>query len=105
MDLLFDSFAAARLKSEIPNEKMIVEMMKFKKFLIIWGGPQIIDAWNKYELMAQRGPKPEEMIKETEKLLREIRKDLGHNDNSLKFGNLFGLILVAKDKEMALGGE
>ncbi len=36
-----------------------------------------------------------------ESVLRTIRKDLGHDDSALKFGSLWGLVLVAEDKNAA----
>ena len=56
-------------------------------------------------MKSDNGLSPKEMIQEMEKILRAIRKDLVHDDSMLKFGSLWGLMLVAKDKKMALGEE
>jgi len=39
------------------------------------------------------------MLEEMEKILRTIRKDLGHDDSQLEFGSIFKLLIVAEDKE------
>ena len=105
IDLLFDLIMSVKKGEELSEEVMLKKIMPFKKALIVWGGPQIIEAWNQFEMKSDNGLSPKEMIQEMEKILRAIRKDLGHDDSMLKFGSLWGLMLVAKDKKMALGEE
>ena len=69
----------------------------------MWGGPEFIEAWNHYELKVDENLSSEGHILEMEKVLRAVRKDLGHNDSTLEFGNLSALLLVAKDKKKYIG--
>ncbi len=105
IDLLFELLLSTKKNEKLPEEKMIEKMTQFKKALIVWGGPQIIEAWNRFEIESNDGPSSEKMIHDMEKILRAIRKDLGHDDGMLKFGSLWGLLLVAKDKKLLLGEE
>jgi hypothetical protein len=105
IDLLFDIIMATKTGRELSEEELIKEMMSFKKALIIWGSPDIIQTWNEYEISASDQIEPKEMIRHMERVLREIRKDLGHDDKSLKFGSLWGLMLIAEDKKIALGDD
>jgi hypothetical protein len=105
IDLLFDLILSVKKGEEMAKKEMVSKMMSFKKALIVWGSAEIIDIWNQYEIKSDENLKPEQMIVEMEKILRAIRKDLGHDDSRLKFGNLWGLMLVAKDKKILLDGQ
>ncbi len=98
-ELLFSIKAGRRLSEKTMQEKII----KFKKSLLVWGGPEIIEAWNHYELKADENLSSEGHILELENVLRAVRKDLGHNDSTLEFGSLSALFLVAKDKKKYIG--
>ncbi len=78
---------------------MLKKIMLFKKALLVWGSPDIIEAWNHFELVSEKSPTPDTMLTEMEKILRAIRKDLGHDDSQLKFGSIFALLIVAEDKK------
>ena len=78
-------------------------MMMFKKELIIWGGHEVIRSWNDFEIESEKPNRdPNIILAAMEHVLRAIRKDLGHNDRQLKFGSLFGLLILAKDKNILL---
>ena len=72
---------------------------------MVWGSPGVIQAWNSFELQSQNAPDtdPRNIVTAMERVLRVIRKDLGHDDRLLGFGSLFGLVIVAEDKEMFFG--
>jgi len=101
IDLLFDSILSIKNDKEMDDKIMTDKMMSFKKALIVWGSPEIIDIWNQFEINSQ-GIASEKMVEELEKVLRAIRKDLGHDDSQLGFGNLWGLMLVPEDKKILL---
>ena len=103
INILFDIISSTK-SGKKPSEKQLADkMMTFKKALIVWGGPEVIETWNEFEITSSNGDlKANEMIIQMEKILRAIRKDLGHDDRSLKFGSLWGLVLVADDKKKLL---
>ena len=100
IDLIFDLIKSTKSKKELAEKQMLQKIMTFKKALLVWGGANIIEAWNNFEMRANGEPVSEEIVQEMEKILRLIRKDLGHDDSQLKFGNLSGLMLIAKDKKI-----
>ncbi len=102
IDLLFDFIQSSRNNKNLTEKEMLPKIILFKKALLIWGGPNIIEAWNSFEIKSGNELTPEEILKEMEKVLREIRKDLGHDDSQLKFGNLSGLFIIAEDKRKLL---
>lgn len=112
INLIFDILKSVKEENEdMFQEDMTKKMMSFKKSLMVWGGPEVIKAWNTYEvklaaneLKSTEEQSPKEMIQDLDNILRAFRKDLGHNDGTLPSGSLAALILVAEDKNVALGG-
>ena len=56
IDLLFDLIMSVKKGEELSEEVMLKKIMPFKKALIVWGGPQIIEAWNQFEMKSDNGP-------------------------------------------------
>ena len=105
IDLIFDFIISSRNGKELTEREMLPKIILFKKTLLIWGAPNIIKSWNNFEIKSEEGLNSEEMLQEMEKILREIRKDLGHDDTQLKPGSLSGLFIIAEEKEKLLGEE
>lgn len=103
IDLFFEQIQLGKKNQNISQKKMIDKIALFKKSLMVWGGPEIIELWNSFELKSEEQLSGKEMMQVFEDILRAIRKDLGHDDVTLPYGNLTALILVAKDKKVALG--
>ena len=103
IDLIFELLFSIKAGKSLSEKTMQVKMIKFKKSLLVWGGPEIIEAWNQYELKADENLPSVEYILEMENVLRAVRKDLGHNDSTLKFGSLSALFLLAKEKKKVIG--
>ena len=103
IDMIFDSILSIKNNENLTEEEMLHKMISFKKSLLIWGGPNIIEAWNNFESKSVGNIDPKETLKEMEKVLRKIRKDLGHDDSPLKFGALSDLLLIAEDKGKLFG--
>ena len=105
--LIFDLAEAQRKKQKVSNAKMVGKMIDFKKALIIWGGPKAITAWNEFETGSGNpsgsDPSGKEVVERMEKILRAIREDLGHDDNTLEPGSLMALMIVPEDKDIVLG--
>ncbi len=102
IDLIFDITKATKTNLSLPDDELVQKVMLFKKALIVWGNSDIIEAWNNFEIISEDDVTPEKMLQEMEKILKLIRKDLGHDDSNMKFGSLWGLMLIAKDKKMLL---
>lgn len=103
IDLFFEQIQLGKKNQNVSQKKMVDKMALFKKSLVVWGGPEIIEVWNSFELKSTEQRSDKEMMQVFEDILRAIRKDLGHNDATLPNGNLTALILVAEDKKVALG--
>lgn len=106
VDLFFKAIKATKNKKSRPDKDLQKNMMEFKKSLLIWGGTDVIKSWNDYEKtvtnshISERELKLPELIQLSEDILRAMRKDLGHDDTSLEFGQLMSLILDEEGKKI-----
>lgn len=104
IDLIY-SMAHENKSGKKPTNKGIEsKMIDLSKALMIWGGPEMIKAWNNYRSDSAKSKSPEEGLKKMELILKTIRKDLGHDDSSLNDFDIIGLMLTA-DAQKELVGE
>ena len=105
IDIVFDLIASIKSGKNLPEKTLVNKLLAFKKGLMVWGGPEVIESWNEFEIESERAGNsndPEMLITVMERMLRAIRKDLGHDDHQLKFGSLIGLLILGKDKKKLL---
>ncbi|MDE2976142.1 MAG: hypothetical protein OXU63_01325 [Acidobacteriota bacterium] len=88
------------------SDKTILErFMPFKKALLVWASPKMIETWDAFEVA---GSDPEAMkdaratMLRLDDILRAMRSDLGHDDSALPRGKLVSLILVAEERGVVL---
>lgn len=99
INLIFDIIRSVKKGEELGEDNILKKIIPFKKALIVWGSPEIIEAWNRFEQISEKDPSSEMMFEEMENILRAIRKDLGHDDSQLTFGSITKLLIIAEDKE------
>ncbi|MDK9720879.1 MAG: hypothetical protein OEL53_06810 [Rhodospirillales bacterium] len=102
VDLIFELLLASKRQRTLTEDEMLEKMIPFKKALFFWGEASAISAWNSFEMNFGKGLAAEEILHEIEKVMRAIRKDLGHDDNLLPNGQLIALILNSDAKDLAL---
>jgi hypothetical protein len=102
LKLLFEIYEDIRLKSENPSQKLSKEslvpaMSKFTKNLIVWGSPGVIKSYSDFRKLSQIQLKGKSsntsILWSIEKLLFEIRKDIGNSNRNLKKGDLLSLFV------------
>lgn len=101
MDLFFDMMKGQRLKKPTKDSRLVEDLATIKKYLMVWAGAEMLDAWELFEAQAQdatSSPDPKKALMSLDSLLRAIRKDLGHNDTLLDPGALVSMILKSEDK-------
>jgi hypothetical protein len=101
LELILEIFTKSRSGGNVEEGVLIERIMKFKKNLIIWGGSESIQAWIDYEELCIEKREGQEILAAMENIFRVIRKELGHQDQGLKFGKLTALFLVSKDRVTA----
>ncbi|QMU30144.1 hypothetical protein [Adhaeribacter radiodurans] len=88
---LFDSFHNSRVGQEDFSQETLNELMNFKKGLINWGSERLIKKYLTYDNIIAGNTNVLEIITASDEFLREIRKDLGHEE--AKNINLVGVVL------------
>lgn len=88
---------------EIPQDEMMRAIQTLSTDVMTWGSAETINAFNQYQRVNAAPAKDQkELFLRTETFLRALRKDLGHNDASLKSLALTKL-LVRGDEHDKLG--
>ena len=104
IDIVVEAMSSAKSGRSAPTKNLTNKMIGYKKELMVWGGSEVIQLWNQFELeSAKESTDPNNALVLMEKVLRALREDLGHDDHGLEFGNLIGLFIVAKDKKIIFG--
>ena len=69
------------------------KMLEFKRKMIVWGSPTVIEEWNSLEEDDDERSDLEKLL-HMDDVLRAVRRDLGHSDRALLRGSLLGLFLT-----------
>ena len=97
-DLIFDVFTSKISGKDIEEKTIVAEMIKIKKSLVIWGNADVLNAWEQFERTSHCND-PYDTLSAVETVFKAIRKDLGHNDSTLKKGGLLALIIRDDEAE------
>lgn len=103
VDMLKDQ-KTGQVSTDISSENtdLMTKVFDLKQALLVWGNSEIIRLWNKFESFSTDEP-ANNRVALMEEILREIRKDLGHDDKKLPFGSLWGLFLNREAKVEVFG--
>lgn len=94
------------------KQKLVADLLNFKKNLMVWADADFIRYWNEFETELDKleREKTKEKTKASvnplllwDRLLRELRKDLGQDDTALQDGELAALLLLADEKKHVIG--
>lgn len=87
-------------KGKTPNP--VERLQELTPDLIIWGTDEVIASWVEFRKVAANSnkDKPMEIMLVFEAFMNAIRKDLGHNDNLLKKGDLLKIFINDIDKHL-----
>ena len=87
-------------KGKTPNP--VERLQELTPDLIIWGTDEVIASWVEFRKVAANPnkDKPMEIMLVFEAFMSAIRKDLGHNDNLLKKGDLLKIFINDIDKHL-----
>lgn len=104
IDVMFEMMLSVKNKTEFAQKDVERKMMAFRRELLVWGNHEVFQALEEYEQLAidredTDRPEHKDFFSAVEKLLRAMRKDLGHEDSQLKPFELVSVFIVGKDKE------
>ena len=97
-DLVVDMLKSTKSGRSIPERELRQRAFSLKRGLMIWGSAPVVEQWNKIEKKVS-SERPIETARLMEAMFRAVRKDLGHDDSHLRFGELTSLFVIAEDKE------
>ena len=97
-DLIFEIMKGVRTGSQLEESEMVEKMMVIKRNLMVWGGPEVIKAWNEYEAGAANHDGLD-VFNSMEKIFRALRKELGHRDLTVPHGTFVKWLVQASDHQ------
>ncbi len=105
IDMLIKVLKGQKEETPVEQEDLVEAMYNFRGEMIIWGGADTINAFDKYIKNAELDDTTGECdpLLVVDDLLRAMRKELGHNDDSLKRGRIVGMLLDVEGKKLLDG--
>lgn len=98
---LFEIFKTVKKgKAQDLSNKAESEMMEFKRGLMNWGSEELIQNYLDYEsnlVQSQNDKNPLNMLKNANKFLKDLRKEMGFKDTDKI--NIFSVILTAEARK------
>lgn len=85
--------ASTGIKPKPPMEELAAQLQNYRRMLLLWGNLDVIRSWRKLEDLILNAGDPHKALVLYDEFLREIRRDLGHDDPLLKQGELISLLL------------
>lgn len=102
VDIFISSLHDTKGREEEKAKRVIQRIKSLQPALFVWGSPSIICAWNEMQEKFSAGGSIENATRTGERFFRAIRKELGHDDTSLKPGELWATLLKPGEKQKAL---
>lgn len=83
--------------SEAPNDDLVLFLQEFTRKLVLWSGPEVIEAFVKWKEHLGKSEPDANSIFLLESFLKSIREDLRHSNKGLQRGFLAKLVLRESD--------
>lgn len=92
---------AEKMDETKPTEVEIIKFFaNFTNKIIVWGSDEVLKAYQTMRFHSLQGKNPLDVLFLYEKLLLEIRKDLGHKNKDLERGSMLSLFINDIDKHL-----
>lgn len=92
IDMIYKIQQSSKPGKDYPQEEMVEDLLRFSKSITLWGSPRVVSNWVKFREIAMKdGNKGIENLLITEKLMNDMRKDLGLP--KVKKGNLLAFFI------------
>ncbi|MBD2665728.1 hypothetical protein [Richelia sinica] len=94
IEIFFSLIFAEKNGDDKPTQEELRKAFQlFTEKLIIWGSPEVIQAWSEFKLYDWQNSDSLEGFLKVEALLRAIRKDLGNSNSKLALGDISKLFI------------
>ena len=91
VDMFYKIMLFSKKGDKYTQEDMITDFEKFSKQLTLWGSSRVVKKWVKFRENVDNPEKAKENLFLLEKIMNDMRKDLGQN--RVGKGNLLGFIV------------
>lgn len=92
IDMIYKIQQSSKPGKQYPKDEMVEDILRFSKSITLWGSPKVVSNWVKFKEIAMNGNnKGIENLLITEKLMNDMRKDLGLP--RVKKGNLLAFFI------------
>ena len=102
VDIFISSLHDTKGSEEEKGKRVLQRIKRLQPALFVWGSPSILRAWDEIQERSTAGDSLENSIRKGERFFRTIRKELGHDDSSLKPGEVWATLLKPEEKQKAL---
>lgn len=91
VEMIYKVQESSKEGHDYPQEEMIKDLMSFSKQITLWGSSAVVNDWVKFKETATKGTKGIDNLLLTEKIMNDMRKDLGLK--KAKKGNLLAFFV------------
>lgn len=81
------------------ESKMLEDMYAFHEELMLWGSSKAIKMWSSWRISAANSPSPQELLLSQEKIIIQLRKDMGQH-GKLQAGDILKLFINDVDESI-----
>lgn len=100
IDVVYKMMSRSKKGEEYSESEMLDDMNDFNKGLTLWGSSKAIRLWDTWRLSSVgKTPKPEDLLLAMERVLIQLRRDMGQG-RGIKQGDLLKLFINDVDEKI-----
>ena len=77
IDMVYKINQSSKNSKSYPTEEQIKDIMKFSKEITLWGSKNVVEKWTELRRVGNISADGKQLLKISEQLMNEMRKDLG----------------------------
>lgn len=89
----------AKKNEQYSQDEMLEDIYAFTENLMLWGSSKAIKQWSSWRISAAKSPSPQELLLNQEKIIIQLRKDIGQR-GSLQEGDILKLFINDVDENI-----
>lgn len=89
----------SKKKEQYSQDEMLEDVYAFTENLMLWGSSKAIKQWSSWRISAAKSPSPQELLLNQEKIIIQLRKDMGQR-GTLQEGDILKLFINDVDENI-----
>lgn len=77
VEIIYKINQSSKENSSYSSEEQIADLIKFSKEITLWGSKKVVEKWMEFRQVATTDSDGKQLLKISEQLMNEMRKDLG----------------------------